>query len=257
MLRSSLRRSTLVVGATAGALVLFAGAASAHVTVDPSQANRGDYAKLTFRVPDESDTASTTRVRVMFPPIPSVRVKPHPGWTVSVQKSKLPKPVDVGDFMLEEAVTSITWTAAEGAGIAPGEFDEFDVSVGPLPDKPSLSFPADQTYDNNKVVRWNQIPTAGAAEPEHPAPTLTLATAGAGGHHGTDPAASAAPTPTSPSVGAEQARAEGGSGADETPAASASDSTARALGAAGLAVGLLGLASAGYAALVLRRRDSR
>jgi uncharacterized protein YcnI len=252
MLHRSRRRSSLVVGlvvgTAAGALVLFAGAASAHVTVDPSQAGQGDYAKLTFRVPDESDTASTIRVRVMLPPIPSVRVKPHPGWTVVVQKSKLPKPVDVGDFTLEEAVTSVTWTAAKGGGIAPGEFDEFDVSVGPLPDRPSLSFPAVQTYDDNKIVRWDQIPTAGGAESEHPAPTLTLA-AGVGGSHGVDPATSA--TPTSPLVGAESASD------DLAPAASASDTTARALGGAGLVVGVLGLLCAGYAALVLRRRDSR
>ncbi|MFD2081126.1 Uncharacterized protein YcnI [Actinopolymorpha cephalotaxi] len=184
----------MVTGTAAGALLVSTGTASAHVTVNPGEAGQGEYAKLTFRVPNESGTASTVRIRVNFPaatPLPSVRVKPHPGWTAKVTESRLPRPVDVGDVRLDRAVTSVTWTAAEGSTIGPGEFDEFDVSVGPLPAKSSMSFPVVQTYDDKTVARWDQAQAAGAAEPEHPAPTLTLV-AGSGGHHGTEAAAYAA-----------------------------------------------------------------
>ncbi len=245
--RTSLRRAAVITGAAASALLLSTGVASAHVTVSPGEAGQGEYAKLSFRVPNESDTASTVRVRFEFPkatPLPSVRVKPHPGWTVKVTESKLPRPVDVGDVRLDRAVTAVTWTAAKGSAIGPGEFDEFDVSVGPLPAKASsMSFPAVQTYDDNKVVRWDQAQAPGAAEPEHPAPTLTLV-AGSGGHHGTA-AAAADPTATADPSGQQKSGA--------TTTAASADSTARTLGTAGLVVGILGLAAAAYAALAVRR----
>lgn len=250
--RTSLRRTAVVTGTAAGALLLSAGIASAHVAVDPAEAGRGEYAKLTFRVPNESRTASTVRVRVNFPaatPLPSVRVNPHPGWTVKVTESRLPRPVDVGDVRLDRAVTAVTWTAAEGSAIGPGEFDEFDVSVGPLPEKASMSamsFPTVQTYDDNKVVRWDQPQAPGAAEPEHPAPTLTLV-AGSGGHHGTEVAADPTADPTATAEPSEPGKS------DAKSTAAPADSTARTLGTAGLVIGILGLAAAGYAALAVRR----
>jgi len=81
------------VSATAAAIVLaVAGPASAHVTVNPNTAAQGAYAKVSFRVPTESDTASTTKLEVDLPadtPIASVAVKPLPGWTAVTEKSKL------------------------------------------------------------------------------------------------------------------------------------------------------------------------
>jgi hypothetical protein len=41
-------------------------------------------------------------------------------------------------------------------------------------DTDQLVFKALQTYDNGEVVRWIDTPAPGAAEPEHPAPVLTL-----------------------------------------------------------------------------------
>jgi uncharacterized protein YcnI len=158
-------RALAAAAVTAG-LVLLAGPAFAHVTVNPAEAEQGSYAKLTFRVPTESDTASTTKVEVALPPeLTSARVKPHPGWTYALTKS--------GD-----TVTAITWTAAKDAAIKPGEFDEFDISVGPLPKTDSLAFKALQTYSDGSVVRWIQPTRAGEPEPENPAPVLSLKPAG-------------------------------------------------------------------------------
>ena len=58
----------------------------------------------------------------------------------------------------------------------PGTFQRFPVSMGPLPDVDSLEFKAAQTYSSGEVVRWIE-PRTGDAEPEHPAPMLTLAPA--------------------------------------------------------------------------------
>jgi uncharacterized protein len=164
-----------------------AGPASAHVTVRADDAKAGGYAKLTFRVPDESADARTVQVRVDLPtdaPFASVSVEPQPGWTWTSTEGTLPKPIttDDGDTVTR-AVTSITWKAA-GAGLRPGEFGEFALSVGPLPDRPALAFPATQTYSDGQVVRWDEVTPAGGAEPEHPSPTVTLTAATPAGSMG-------------------------------------------------------------------------
>jgi periplasmic copper chaperone A len=238
------RRATLAAGATLAVLaaaVVGAGPASAHVSVNPGQASAGGFTKLTFRVPSESPTAGTTALSVSFPtdtPLASVSVKPHPGWVAKVTKSKLPKPVAVDDLSVTEAVSRITWTAQKGVRIGPGQFDEFDVSVGPVPaGAKALSFPAVQTYDDGSKVNWNQPVTAGGAEPEHPAPTLTVTPAAA---EASAPATTAASTPAAAPVASTKS----------------TDTTARTLGTVGLVAGLLGLLL-GAAGLAAGRRRTR
>ena len=173
------RTSLLLAGSlTTVAVLAAAGPAHAHVTVNPNTAAGGAYTKLTFRVPTESDTASTTRLAVYFPadhPFASASVKPHPGWRFKVVDHKLAQPISSDDGQVTEAVGKIVWTATSAASaIKPGEFDEFDVSVGPLPDTGTLVFKALQTYSDHSVVRWIDPTVAGQAEPEHPAPVLTI-----------------------------------------------------------------------------------
>ena len=57
---------------------------------------------ITFRVPSESDTASTTGLLITFPssyPFTSVDTQPKAGWTATVVTKPLPKPLtnDDGD----------------------------------------------------------------------------------------------------------------------------------------------------------------
>ncbi|GAA2112488.1 YcnI family protein [Actinomadura alba] len=220
-----LSRAAAVAGLATVALLGVATAASAHVTVNPRTAEQGTYTKVAFRVPNERDDAGTTKLRVDLPldhPVASVSVRPLPGWTAKVEKKKLPTPVKVGDSELTEAVATITWS---GGRIDPGQFQEFDVSMGPLPtDTDRMMFKAQQTYSGGEVVRWDQDP-AGGQEPEHPAPVLTLTPKGA---PATQPAAAKGPT-----VMAHDSE-------------TASDGTARLLGGAGLALGLIGLALGGF-----------
>ncbi|WP_433390660.1 YcnI family copper-binding membrane protein [Micromonospora sp. KLBMP9576] len=169
--------AALTLGVVATAVLGFAAPASAHVTVDPQEATQGGYGRFAFRVPNESDTASTTKVEVVLPenaPVGSVSTMPVPGWTVALEKRRVDPPVEVHGSQLSEAVAKITWTATGNAGVRPGQFQEFPVSMGPLPQVDTMVFKTLQTYSDGNVQRWIEEPTPGGAEPESPAPVLTL-----------------------------------------------------------------------------------
>jgi uncharacterized protein YcnI len=238
-MRKVLVRAGAALGGGLAAVLLAAAPASAHVTVNPSNATQGGYTKLTFRVPNEKDSATTTTVEVNLPqdtPIASVSIKPTPGWTAAATRSKLDKPIKSDDGEITEAVTKIVWTAnSPDTAIQVGQFQEFDVSVGPLPEVDKIVFKALQTYSDGDVVRWIEEPASDGKEPEHPAPTVKLAKA----------AADTAATDTS---------------AKNQPAASTNDAGARSrantglgLGIAALVVALAGLVVGG---LAWRRRPA-
>ena len=88
--------------------------------------------------------------------------------------SLIDPPVEAEGSTISEAVTDVTWTAAEGAGIKPGEYQSFSISAGPLPEAESLTLPAIQGYDDGTDVAWIEPTVEGQDEPEHPAPVLSL-----------------------------------------------------------------------------------
>ncbi|WP_431679785.1 YcnI family copper-binding membrane protein [Kitasatospora sp. KL5] len=230
MRTTSARRTALAAAVAGAALVALAGPASAHVTVQPGSVPQGGYTAVAFRVPDESDTASTVKLEVSLPmdhPMASVRIQPLPGWTAVLEKSKLDKPLSSHGKEITEAVSKITWTADAGTRIAPGQFQEFRVSLGALPtDTDKLTFKALQTYDNGDVVRWIEEAKEGQPEPAKPAPVLTL----------TKAAATAAAAPA-----ADQHASQDSHG-DKAAASTGDDSTARTLGVVGIVVGVIGAA---------------
>jgi uncharacterized protein YcnI len=179
-----LRRAALAVLAVVVAvLALGVGTASAHVSVSSPDAAPGGFGEITFRAPSESDTARTTSLRVQLPtdtPFAFVSVKPVPGWTARTTTSPLATPVEAEGSTITEAVSEVTWTADAGGGLAPGEYQSFSISAGPLPeDADSLVFPTLQGYDDGSTVAWIDPSIEGQPEPEHPAPTLDLAAASA------------------------------------------------------------------------------
>ncbi|NHT16587.1 YcnI family protein [Cellulomonas sp. IC4_254] len=181
--------------ALAAALVLGSAAAtSAHVRVVPETTAAGGWTVLTFRVPNESPTSATTRVTVDLPtgtPLTSVSTQPVPGWTATVERGALPEPVEVDGATITEAPLSVTWTA-DGAGIGDGEFQQFAISVGPLPAAGTdLVLPAHQEYADGEVVDWDQV-AEGDAEPDNPAPAFTTTEAAADGHGAADASEDAA-----------------------------------------------------------------
>jgi uncharacterized protein YcnI len=147
--------------------------------------------------------------------LPFVLAEPVPGWDVSVQTAPLETPIETDDGTVTEAVSQVTF---EGGEIKPGEFQLFNLEVGPLPDAAgtTLLFPAVQTYSDGDVVRWVEPSPEGQPEPEHPAPHLDLVSATA---------------------------------ADDTAASTGgdSDSTAKTLGIIGIVVGAVGVVLGGVA----------
>lgn len=177
MSRSMIR--TFTVGAVAAVAVgLTALPALAHVTVNSPGATQGGFGVLTFRMPNETDSTNATELKVQLPPeqpLASVSVKPQPGWTYTVTRAKLPQPITDDDGnQVTDYPSVVDWKATAG-GIKPGEYAEFQLSVGPLPKADSMTFKALQTYSDGQVVSWIEEPAAGSnQEPEHPAPTLKL-----------------------------------------------------------------------------------
>ncbi|WP_432549075.1 YcnI family copper-binding membrane protein [Kineococcus arenarius] len=243
--RPSLPVRALVPAVGAAALLLASALpAGAPVRAVPDVTAAGSYSVVTFRVPNESDTAATTSLQVALPtgtPFTHVAVEPVPGWTATVQEGPLPEPVEVSGTTITQAPLSVTWTAEPGtAGIAVGQFQEFDLQVGPLPAQGTrVVLPAVQTYADGEVADWSQVADEGAAEPDSPAPEFTTTTAAAGDGHGTHASTAAG----------EDATAVAAAAPSGTSGASGADGTARALGAAGLVLGAAALVLA-----LLRRR---
>jgi uncharacterized protein YcnI len=200
-------RITAVAAVAALAALGSAAPALAHVEVSGTDASQGGYGVATFRVPSESDTASTTELRVTLPddtPILSASVQPKPGWVATVTKKNLATPQKDDDGnTVNQYVSVVDWKAENPqAAIPPNQFDEFNLSVGPLPKAASVSFPAQQFYSDGSTVNWNERAAEGQPEPEHPAPVLKLTAAEEETPAASTPPAAAAPSggPTWPGV---------------------------------------------------------
>ncbi|MEN2740249.1 YcnI family protein [Microbacterium sp. X-17] len=238
MSHRTLTRTLAGVGAGVALAIAIPLAASAHVTISPNQAAAGSDAYVTFRVPNESASASTTSLDIQLPtdtPFTDVGYQPVAGWTGNVTTGTLPAPVEVGGNTITEAPTHLVLTANPGTGIAPGQFQTFVVSLGAVPDVGSIVLPVTQTYSDGTVAEWSATPAEVAADDtKEPAPVLYVNDAPpAAGHD-----AAAAPTVTA------------------EPTASAASSDPGAGVALGLSITALVVAAAGalLAALALGRR---
>ena len=206
---TTLTLGSLIAAASAGAHV--------HVDADPPVGGQDD-ALVTFQVPNESEKGSpTTQIAITLPNVASASTDVLPGWTAKLDRDP------------NGAYRSVTYTATPNAGIPPGQFELFPISIQ-LPDADSVTFPVVQTYADGTVVHWDQPPLPNGDEPEFPAPALALA---AGSPQSDEH--NAAPASAAPSVSAVPA-------AQAQPAAPAPpDNTARALAGGALLVGAIGV----------------
>lgn len=225
-------KAAIAIGAGAFLALAMPLAASAHVTVSPYSAKPGSYAMLTFKVPNESATATTDTVEIDIPtatPFASVSYVPVAGWDVSLVTETLPTPVKLDGGELKRAVTKVIWTAQPGHGLTEGQLQLLSLEVGPVPDTGKIVMPVIQTYSDGTISRWDK-PDPNS---EEPAPVLYVTE-----------------TPVaSPDADAEVTAQ---SLAESAPAA-ASDTVARALAIGGLAFGTVGIV---LAIVILRRTNA-
>jgi uncharacterized protein YcnI len=139
-----------------GALSLFAGVASAHVTVQPKETSQGKYEMFTVKVPSEKEEVTTTKIEVIIPGEVNIsRFEPKPGWTYETQNDVSGK------------ITSVTWTT-ENDGLSSTEFGQFNMNGKVGDEVTEIVWKAYQTYSDGSVVEW-----AGAEDAEYPS-SVTL-----------------------------------------------------------------------------------
>jgi periplasmic copper chaperone A len=231
--RNQMKAKSLVGAALLALALLVPAAAQAHVTLQPNEAPEGAYTVLDVRVPNETESANTTKVAVQFPEgFGDVSYQAVPGWEVEVVHDKLKKPIETDDGPITEGVSEVIFS---GGKLAPGEFQDFPLSVQ-IPGKAGeeLTFKAVQTYDDGEVVRW-----IGAPETEHPAPQVLVTAAKEEGATATTAAGTAE-----------------GTAAASSSESSSSDSDDNGLAIAALAVAVIALLVGAAAVFGSRRRTA-
>jgi len=179
------RTAVVALGAAVFGALALASPASADVTANPSEATRGDGAKVTFRLTEDRPGAHTTKIQMIAPadnPIGEIYPMSQNDWAPTTETRTVDEAVaGLHGMPVTEVTSSITWARVDPKPASTPI--ELTVSMGPMPsDTDQLSFTVVQTYSDGTVVRWAD-PAGGA----HPAVTVKLvgqAPAGGNGHHG-------------------------------------------------------------------------
>jgi uncharacterized protein YcnI len=154
--------SRFVVAVVAALIAVWAAPAAAHVEVHADNAQAGaTNVTVSFSAEAESNAAGIRQIDV-----------------------QLPAGIPPGSVTLVSAPTGWTFTSTpDGFRISgptlPLHTDApYSIKIAQLPtDTATLPFKTIVTYGNGDTDNWVEIPVAGAAEPPHPAPVLTLAPA--------------------------------------------------------------------------------
>lgn len=136
---------------TATMLLAFATPAAARVSIVPDHTTDGGTQTFAFRLADERPDTASTRLELVFPqntPVAYVQVGAVPGWTATITPRPLNPPVQIGGKTISEAAGSIVLA---GGSVAPHEFEQFLVTMGPLPANGRLTFEATQGFANGDV----------------------------------------------------------------------------------------------------------
>jgi uncharacterized protein YcnI len=226
------RRLALLSAATAGAVLLTAGPAAAHVEVEADNAQAlAENVKLTFVAESESADAGITELRVVLPegiaPADVAYDKGPEGWKFTAR--------DDGYVI-------------KGPAVKAGEDAEHSVVVKQLPDAKELAFKTLQTYSDGRIDRWIQLGEPSDDGHGNEAPVLELKAAAPGAEPaGPSPSDSqpASPSPTPAESEPEPSPAAQAEEKDDDDGLSAG---------AWIGIGAAVLIVAGAAAYVVRRR---
>ncbi|WP_433047076.1 DUF1775 domain-containing protein [Dactylosporangium sp. CS-033363] len=155
------------------ALLGIAAPARADVAVTPAEAVQGDGADLTFRIANDSPSASITAIDVQLPgetPIAEVYPLSVDDWAPSMTNVKIDKPVaSLHGYQITEVTTGVKWVAMEGRALPPGGRTELYLSIGPLPAVDRLAFAVTLFNSDGTQTKWNGplVLKAGAGHAEH------------------------------------------------------------------------------------------
>ena len=161
---------------SAAAVVLFAGTAAAHVTLEVDQTPADSFVKFVLRVPHGCDGKATTAVRVQVPEgIINAKPMPKAGWTLDVVRGTYAKSYDYYGTPMTEGVQEIVWSGGE---LPDAFYDEFvfRAKVTDFPVGTAIPVPVVQECGPDTSERWIEVPEAGkvADDYEFPAPMLTI-----------------------------------------------------------------------------------
>jgi uncharacterized protein YcnI len=159
--------------AAAALLLLCAGPAAAHVTLEVQQAPANTLYRGVFRVPYGCDGAATTRLIIRLPEsITQARPMPKPGWTLRTTLRE-DAPAAVGHGVARELAEVVF----EGGRLEDAHYDEFVVRFQ-LPDRAGdvLYIPVVQECEGGTQAAWVEIPEPGRRVSEYRflAPALRL-----------------------------------------------------------------------------------
>jgi uncharacterized protein YcnI len=179
-------RSTRLFGllhAAAATLMLAPVVAHAHATLEVQEAHAHSWYKARLNIPHGCAGSPTTAVRVQLPvDVMGVKPQPKPGWTLTIVRTKLDKPITGSHGeTITERVSEIRWT---GGKLLDEHLEEFVMQFR-LPNRPgeTVYFPTVQECEAG-AHRWIEIPTGGKtrADYKEPAPHVTLLPAAARAH---------------------------------------------------------------------------
>jgi periplasmic copper chaperone A len=172
----SMRRVAAALIVSGAVAVLTAPAAAAHIDAKADGATPGGFGVITLGVPTEAGKPATTKVEVRIPdetPMRTVRAEPKPGWSLDIKKRTIDQPLRKDDGTpVTEVVHTVTWTATDG-GVPEGQFTEFALYAGPIPDADSLALPTTQTFSDGSTEVWAEA-ASGGEKPKFPVPSVTI-----------------------------------------------------------------------------------
>lgn len=167
-----MNRSTLLALGLATTLGGYAGAASAHATLEQTEARVGAGTKITLRVPHGCDGEATNTVRITIPDgFYAVKPMPKAGWTLTTTIGAYDHPYMNHGTEMTEGVREVVWS---GGDLQDDWYDEFTLrgTVGPNVEAGQMMFfPAVQECAHGQVD-WTD--TSGSHDVPNPAPKLML-----------------------------------------------------------------------------------
>jgi uncharacterized protein YcnI len=131
------RRATLASLLVLLGLLALAPAAQARVSIVPGAVPGGGTQTFAFRLANERTDTTTTRLELTFPQAPAIttaKVAGTKGWTATVT----PQGENVGSIVLS------------GGSVGPRQFEQFLITLGPLPADGRLVLQAVQAYGNGQ-----------------------------------------------------------------------------------------------------------